>query len=138
MPTTELQLFAPGGPTLFESSFAPDGITGPTKVAQRFLFYLLTPIGTVPGQPTVGTDFLSTVRTFRSEFDLFAAFSVSEPQAGVAVRACESTDDPLAERYGFARLSGIAVDGDQVTLTLTVVAADGSSPPDPVVFSIDT
>jgi hypothetical protein len=137
MITSDLQLFDSIGFTLVESHFVPRSVIGPDKVAQRLLYYLLMPTGTIPGQPGVGTDFLSAVRTFRSEFDMFVAFAAAEPAAARSVQACELPTDPATERYGYSQLSGVAIIADQVKLTLVVAAANGATPQDPVAFVID-
>lgn len=136
MPETDIRLFGPSGYTLDPATWGPSGVRGPDKVAQRFLFFLFTPAGTIPGRPGDGTDFLEAVQTFRSEFDLYAAFSAAEPVAGRNVRSAELTDDPDSEKYGYARLSRMVVSQDALTLTFAVVAADGSRPADPVDFTL--
>jgi hypothetical protein len=136
MATPDLELFNETGFTFDPVNWGPALVTGGPKVAQRLLYELLTPAGTVPGRPTDGSGFMDAVRTFRSEFDLFAAYALAESQAGAAVRAAESTSDPPFERYGWSRLSGAVLDGDTVTLTLTVATADGAVVPGGASFSV--
>lgn len=133
---TDIRLFDADGLTLDPDNWAPSGVRGVDKVAQRFIYQLVTPSGTVPGRPNDGTDFVASVRTFRSEFDLFAAFAAAEATAGLAVRASEEDDDDRSEKYGWSRLSGVVIDGDEVTFNLSVAAADGSMPTAPVLFTI--
>ncbi len=138
MAVIDLALFGPDGYLLSEASWGPAGVTGADKVAQRFLYALMLPVGTVPGRPNDGTDFYAAVATFRSEFDLFAAFSAAEPAAAQTVRECEGSDDPSSEKYGASRLAAISVGSGVVTLTFDVVAADGSSPTVRTDFTIDS
>lgn len=134
--TTELELFGPAGITLDPDAFAPDGVRGADKAAQRFVYGLLTPAGTVPGRPADGSTFLSLVAGFRSEFDVFAAFAAAEPAAAATARAAELDDDPPGERLGAARLTGFDLAGDTLTLTIAVVAADGTPTTRPVAFAV--
>lgn len=124
MRTTDLALFAANASTLDPASFAPQGVRGPNKVAQRVLYALLTPSGSVPGRPNDGCGFLSLIGNFSSEFDLFTAFAAAEPGILATVKSAEDSDDLDAERIGAVRLSGIEVAGDGVTFTVSVATAD--------------
>lgn len=137
MPRTDLKLFAAAGLTLDADTFVPDGVRGADKVADRFVYALLTPQGTVPGRPADGSPFLSLVAQFRSEYEVFVAFAGSLDAAAATVRACESAAETSAEKYGAAQLSGVELDGTTVTLILDVRAADGSAPAEPVEFTLD-
>jgi hypothetical protein len=112
-------------------------VHGPDKVAQRFIYFLLTPYGTVPGAPTVGTEFVDSIGLYRSEFDLFADFFAAEPMASAGVRSCESSADDPSCRLGAARLDRVTISDGAVTFDLTIVAADGSAPTSPVSFSVE-
>ena len=133
---TELKLFADDTNTLDPDTWAPDGLSGTSKPATRYIYGLLTPAGSVPGRPNDGTTFIDDIRTFRSEFDIFAAFAANDAAAAATARAAEVDDDPDSEKLGWARLAGVEVNGDSVTITLTVSSADGSRPADPVRFSV--
>lgn len=137
MATVDLQLFGPNGFLFDEAAWGPALVSGPDAVAQRFLYYLFLPAGTVPGRPDDGTGFTDAVLTFRSEFELFAAFAAAEPAAARGVRSAERDDDPPSDRYGAARLADIRISAEQLTLTFTVRAADGSAPALPVTFVTD-
>lgn len=128
---TELRLFGPAGLTLTPETWAPAGVTGADKVAQRAVYALLTPLGSVPGRPADGSPFASLARNWRSEFELFAAFTAAEPAVKATVQAAEADGDPAAERYGTFSLVGVEIDGDRVTLRLAATAADGSRPSTP-------
>lgn len=137
MAVRDLKLFGPSGYLLGESAWGPASIAGPDKVAQRFLYALLTPAGSVPGRPRDGTEFFLAVRTFRSDFDLVVAFATAEPIAAQCVRAAETADDADSERYGYAELVRVQIDADELALTFAVGAADGSIPAEPVVVTLE-
>lgn len=139
MAQTDLALFGSGGRlTIDPEAWAPAGVRGADKVAQRFVYGLLSPRGSVPGRPADGSDFLGLAAAFRSEFDVFAAFATAYPQAEATARAAEAPDDPAAERFGAARLAAVVVEAGAVTLSLEVAAADGSAPATPVDFTLPT
>lgn len=128
MATTDLRLFGPAGLTLGVDAWAPDGVRGADKVAQRLIYALMTPQGSVPGRPDDGSPFLRAAANFTSEFDLFAAFAAAEPAAARTVRGYELDTDPDSDRYGASRLAKASVSGAGVVLTFEVVAKDRSKP----------
>lgn len=138
MTQTDVKLFGPLGPTLDPESWAPAGVRGADKVATRYCYALLTPSGSVPGRPDDGSPFTELARGFRSEFDVFAAFAASEVPAANTVKSAELEDDPDSEKLGTVRLAAVTLSGGVVTLTLSVTAADGSVPSEPVEFTADT
>jgi hypothetical protein len=137
-PLTELQLFGATDYLLDEATFAPTGCRGADKVAQRFVYALMTPIGSVPGLPQSGSSFLFLLRNFRSEFDIFAAFSGAAGPAASSVRASETAAEPTSEKFGSAVLLGVSIQVDTITLHLGVLAADGSKPTVPVNVTLNT
>lgn len=140
MPTlTELKLFSPDGTlTLDPEAWAVNGVTGASKVADRFLYALLTPLGSVPGRPSDGSPFTQLLVGFNTDFDIHSAFLTSLPSAVTTVQAAESADEPDSEKYGGSRLDGVDISGDGVTLYLTVAALDGSQPAYPVSVTVPT
>lgn len=134
---TDLKLFGATDYLLDAASFAPDGVRGADKVAQRFVYALYTPSGSVPGSSQSGSPFPDLARNFRSEFDLFAAFAAAYAAAVASTRAAESAAEPDSEKFGSATLDGIAVAEDAVTLQLTVTALDGSVPAEPVNVTLE-
>lgn len=129
---TELRLWGPNGPALDPATWDPGGIRGADKVAARFAYALLTPQGSVPGRPNDGSPFTELAAGFRSDFDVFAAFAAAESAVTATVRAAEQADEPKSEKLGSAVLTAVTLSGDSVTLTLSVTAADGSTPGEPV------
>lgn len=137
MAITELKLYGPNGPTLDPETWAPRGVRGADKVAQRFVYALLTPIGSVPGRPSDGTHFLSLVTNFLSEFDFYAAFAAAYQGAVRTVKEAEADETDPAEMFGTARLSNLTFADGLVTVSLSVAAADGSTPQDPFDFTLE-
>ena len=135
MAITEIKLFGSAGTgALDPDNWAPGGVRGPDKVAQRCVYAILTPIGSVPGRPDDGCQFTQLVQGFRSEFDVFAAFAASEPAVANTVRAMEGDDEEDSEKLGTVRLSGADLVSDVLYLQLEVVALDGSKPATPIRF----
>lgn len=137
MNRTELALFGDGTDTLQPETFAPIGVRGPDKVAQRFLYALLQPLGTVPGRVTDGTEFLAMVEGFASEFDIHIAFQASLPDAIATVQSYEDADDEDDEKIGAARLESLEISGDGVTMTITIITIDNSAPSRSVDFTLE-
>lgn len=137
MNRTELALFGVLGPTLSADSWSPSGIRGADKVASRYVYALMTPVGSVPGSPTFGSPFVDLARGFRSEFDVFSAFAAADPVAAASVRRSEEDDESSSEKLGYASLTGVAIADGVVTLSMSVTAADGSSPDHPIDFIAD-
>lgn len=132
-PLTELQLFSASGSTFDPTTWAPAGVRGADKVAQRFVYFLMTPQGSVPGRPNDGSSFSMSAQDFTSEFDLFAAFTSALPGVVAALRAAEALEGGApSEQYGSASLAGVTITADVVLMSLSVTAADGSTPTGPV------
>lgn len=136
MARAELVLFRDGADALDPDAFAPGTVLGPDKVAQRVAYALLTPAGSVPGAPELGTDFLGLLNEFASEFDVHAAFAACESQLAASVQAAEDDDDAASEKFGSASLGAVEVSADSVSLRLLVTAADGSSPAGEVIVAV--
>ncbi len=135
---TELKLFdAAGGSTFAVDTFAPRGVRGPEKVANRVVYALLTRRGTVPGRPEAGSDFLAALDGMRSEFDVYAAFAAAQGQVRTTVEAAQEDDEDGSERYGDVRLTDIKFSGDAIELTVALIAKDGSRPSNPARFTLN-
>lgn len=136
--TTELALVDGSSETLDPETFGPFGVRGPDKVAQRFLYALTTPSGSVPGRPNDGTNFLEMLASFASEFDLYAAFSSCEPRASAAVRSWEAPDDPDSGRLGGARLATSEFVNGRLTLIFDIVSRDRTRPTQTIDYVLDS
>lgn len=135
--TSDVRLFTADGFALDEAAWEPATVRGADKVAQRALYALLTPAGTVPGR-TAGCPFLVLARDFHSEFDVFVAWAASADAVAADVRAAELADEADSEKLGTVRLLGVTVVADEVTVGLAVTALDGSTPSAPVEFALPT
>lgn len=134
---TELRVYGSDGPVLNPDGFAPAGVRGADKVAQRFVYFLLTPGGSVPGRPSDGSPFLELARAFRSEFDVYAAFAAAYAVVVSSCRAAEQPGDPATERFGFARISGLSIQARMVIIALDLRNAAGEIPSAPVEFILE-
>jgi hypothetical protein len=84
--------------------------TGPQKLAQRWLLEFLTELGSMPGLPDRGTNFMTLVRQgrLRTEASIVAAFNFAAYDA--RVNLIKEEDDTWAddERISEATLQAIA------------------------------
>lgn len=139
MNLTELKLFSADGTlTLDSASWEPGGVTGADKVANRLIYALLTPQGSVPGRPSDGSPFTELLVGFNTDFDVHTAFLTSLPAAVTTVQQAETEDETDSEKYGGCRLDGMDITGDGLTIHLSVAAKDGSYPSFPVSFTVPT
>lgn len=140
MSITDLMLYDDSGPVLDpdDNNWNPTGVRGINKVVQRVIYALLTPKGSVVGRPQDGSPFLQLANNFRSEFDVFAAFSASEPSISSTVEAAEEDTDPDSERYADSNLLGLVFNGNSsITLQLKVLARDGTTTNKPIEFTVN-
>lgn len=134
---SDIALLGDGSFTLDPDSFGPFGVRGADKVAQRFLYALFTPAGSVAGRPKDGTDFLRMISSFASEFDVFAAFASCEPKAVTTVKSYESTTDPAADRIDGAALAVMEFTAGLLTLTFKVATMDASQPTQVIDYTLE-
>lgn len=81
-------------------------LTDEPKLAQRFIFELLTDKGSMPFAPTRGTNFVGRLRSgrLRTEHDVFVAFASSGLDLARSLKGEESASDSPRSRYGKAKL----------------------------------
>lgn len=137
MQTTDLGLLNDGAATLDPETFAPFGVRGPDKVAQRFLYALFTPFGSIPGRPREGTHFLEMISGFGSDYDLHAAFSACSPRATSTVRSWESDTDPDSDRLAAVRLNSLEFTAGLLTLVFEILTRDRSKPSQTIDYVLD-
>jgi hypothetical protein len=117
------------------ASFAADGplppiglISGPAKVAQRWLLRFLTELGSMPLAPAEGCSFVTLLRqgVLESEMDVYAAFAAAALTIDPLMQADILSTDLLNERYAGAELQDVQVD-DSGHLTLSVTVSTAAS-----------
>jgi len=104
-------------------------ITGPEKLAQRFIVELMTEKGSLPYRPTRGTTFITEAKTgqLATEADVFAAFSAALDTVAANLTNEESTTDPDNERYASAEINQLTLSGDLLNVKIAVTSLAGIS-----------
>jgi len=134
----DLRLFDAVGPTLDTTNFKPASTAGADKVANRVVYALMTPLGSVPGAPTFGSHFSTLVQGFKSEHDIYVAFATVKGDVVSSVLSSEADSEPDSEKLSDARVSSVSFTGDLVTIYLDVVSVDGSKPIEAPFIQIET
>lgn len=116
------------GMELFNSSSAGQICTGIQKLSQRWLLEFLTEVGSMPGLPNRGTNFMRLVRQGRliNYPTIFAEFAFSNYTAGVNLRAEEDTTWAPDERFGSATLLNLAVLPGYANLRILITSLAGT------------
>lgn len=104
--------------------------TGIQKLAQRWVLEFLTPIGSVPYKPKIGSPFTDQVRRglIKNNFDIVSYFSASALIVSVNLKREDSLSDPADERFDKATLDGFSFDNSgKLILNVTLLSAAGTS-----------
>ena len=103
--------------------------TGILKLAQKFMLLLLTPIGSIPGLPLSGCDFMPKLQQglLRTTLDVYAAFSSAVSDIKIQILAEESTTMPDDERFSSAVIIKLRLTADSASITLQITSLAGSS-----------
>lgn len=117
----EQALVTPGNPGT--------AIAGIEKLAQRFLIELLTEQGTLTYLPSRGTTFMTEARigAWRTPGDVQSSFGTASVQLTDNLKSEESVDDPADEKYESSKLLSVSLIGTDVTMSLQVTSAAGTS-----------
>lgn len=104
-------------------------ISGIQKVAQTFIKLFLTDRGTVDGDPAMGTDFLSQMRSgfIRDEVSMQSMFQSSVLDVKNYISEYEKTDAPDDERLDSAELISWDLRPGFFSITVRIVTAAGDS-----------
>ncbi len=102
-------------------------VTGPQKVAQRFLVELLKEVASMRFRPAEGTTFLTEARVgaFRTHSDVFGAFRRGVAMAKPLIQRQELDTDPDDERFVDAVIISIAVIPGEAVITAELVTRAG-------------
>lgn len=105
--------------------------TGTAKLAQRFLLEFLTPLGSMPYNPTHGSSFMPALRRgeLHTELAVFAAFAYAVAEIAQTLRREELPTDPDDERFADAELAGLGLSSDRLTLSIELTTAAGTARP---------
>jgi len=102
-------------------------VTGPQKVAQRFLLELLKETGTMKFRPNEGTTFLTEARigAFQTQTDVFGAFRRGVAVVRPLLRRQELAADPDDERFVDAEVISISVIPGEAVITAELITRAG-------------
>jgi hypothetical protein len=103
--------------------------TGIQKLAQRWLIEFLTPAGALRYVPARGCAFLAQLFSgaFRTAVDVRQAFSASAVVIQINLQAEDTATSPLDEILDSANFVNAVIDGDQLSLTIQIISAAGTS-----------
>jgi hypothetical protein len=99
------------GLELFNKTTSGQLTTGVQKLAQRWLLEFMTELGSMPGLPNRGTNFMRAARTgqFRVPLNVQAEFAVAEINIRRNLSAEETANMPDDERYADSEVLNIAI-----------------------------
>ena len=102
-------------------------VGGAQKLAQRTLMVLLTKLGSRQYEPLAGTGFMIDAQygLWRTPADVSLSFYSARLDVSRQVQAIETDDDPDDERWGSLELTGLTLQGGNVTLRLTQTSRAG-------------
>jgi hypothetical protein len=116
-------------PALVQEGQSGALITGPAKLAQRFLLELLTDKGSLQYDINRGTFFMTQIRSglARTSADLFQIFAASELDLRNNLRLEDDTSFPDDERYASSELLDASFIGDAIYLRIQLNSVAGES-----------
>ncbi len=103
-------------------------VTGPKKLAQRFILELMTEKGSITYRPTRGTYFVTEAKAaqLNNEIDVYTSFSLALLDMSNNLIGEESVNDPSNERYKNAEIQSISVRPGSITIGVKVVSLAGT------------
>ena len=129
--TYDMAIFVPGRPSQMQLWNADPGlvVTGIVKLAQRFLLTLLTPVGSMPFSPTLGTRLIPTADQGNINSDLTARMTMLFAIAGtpIQLRAEETAEDPPDERFLDAEILSVSFTSREIRYSLTLTSLAGTT-----------
>jgi hypothetical protein len=117
------------GLELFDSAGKGQICVGIQKLAQRWLLEFLTELGSMPGLPTRGCNFMTLVRQgrIRSQSGILSAFSFAAYDVRVALSTEEDDTWPDDERISDAELLSVAFLPGYANLRVNIVSRAGAA-----------
>lgn len=104
-------------------------VTGVEQLAQRFLLFLLTEVGSIPTEPTIGSSLITRIRTgrVRSVVDADYAFYFALDEITDQLVEDEPDDLPDDQKFLRAELLGAAFVDSKITYDIRVTSVAGDS-----------
>jgi hypothetical protein len=114
---------------LFNPTSAGEIATGSQKLAQRWLLEFLTEVGSMPGLPLRGTDFMAKVRRggLRKTSDVRLAFNFASFSARLNLLKEEDDTWPADERIDAAILDSVSFSPGFASLRIIIVSKAGAA-----------
>lgn len=99
------------GLELFNAGNSGQITAGAQKLAQRWLLEFMTELGSMPGLPKRGCNFMRAARTggFRTPMNVRSEFAVADMRVRKNLQAEETDSMPDDERFDSAELTSVAV-----------------------------
>lgn len=120
---------APLTMALFDAKTGGTIGTGSQKLAQRWILEFLTEVGSMPGLPNRGTEFMTRVRQgrIRTYNDVSSNFIFSELSARLNLQQEEADDWPLEERISSAELVSVEFAPGYANLKVELISLAGDA-----------
>lgn len=114
---------------------SPKFIAGLKRLNQRFIMELFTQEGSMYYLPYNGCNFLTRIKTARTEFDVMVAFAVCLNQIRRAMRHSEPSALPPEERFGDAKIDNVTITdtGIYIDFVITNQAGEASTITSPII-----
>lgn len=121
-----------GGPVelaLFNEKNLGQICVGAQKLAQRWLLEFMTELGSMPGLPTRGTNFMTVVRrgTIRTTAAIIAQFNFSAYTAKINLQNEETDAWPPDERFLGAELNSVIFAPGSAKLYVSIYSRAGNN-----------
>lgn len=95
-------------------------VSGTRLLAQRAVLELLTDEGSMPYLPDAGCSFRRRLKHGITEFDVTIAFAAARAKIKRRLNADITAETPPQERFANMRLNEVILDGDYISLNITV------------------
>ena len=104
-------------------------ITGAAKLAQRFFLEIMTERGSIPSEPSRGSDFMFEARTgrLRTTAEVEQSFYLALDQVRDDLIREESDDLPLDERYSGVTLRSVNLSNLELHIVVVITSRAGTS-----------
>lgn len=114
---------------LFSSESAGQVTAGVQKLAQRWLLEFMTELGSMPGLPGRGTEFMTMVRSgiIRTSAAMITQFNFAAHTAKINLAREENDTWPDDERIGAAELQSLAFEPGYAKLYVIVYSRAGNA-----------
>lgn len=116
---------------LFSASTGGQICVGAQKLAQRWTLEFLTEIGSMPGRPTRGCNFMTRIRrgSIRTRLDVVQGFYAAALRIRTTLQAEEYANMPTDEKLADVELVAVTFLPGYLSLKVNVLSVAGTSRP---------